>query len=217
MRSAVRIATITAASLALAVGGATAASAESGTIKDKRDDVVFKGKVSGDRTSAQKAFAKRIDVTSVKVTHGSKYVSFKINFAELRSTDEKSVKIEVAKKSITNNTGTVTAFFELYGKVSEPRGFVDLYSREDKEVCGIAADVDGDALITQESYIKTDVKTGKNGFYKMQVPRSCLDNESKIKVRTSVFNVSEEGRSFKDFVSPSKAKTPAWSEWVLKD
>jgi len=216
MRSAVRIVTITAASLALALGTAAAASADSGTVKDKRNDVVFKGKVSGDRTSAQKSFAKRTDVTSVEVNHGSKYVSFTINFADLRSADQKTARIEIAKKSITNNTGTVTPFFELEGTVSEPRGFVDLYSGGDEEVCGIVADVDGDALITTESYIKVDVKTGKNGYYKMQVPRSCLDNESKIKVRTTVFG-STDSRSYQDFVSPSKAKTPAWSEWILKD
>ncbi|MCD9198074.1 hypothetical protein [Aeromicrobium wangtongii] len=207
MRQSVRTAMVSAASLALVVGGAAGASADSGTVKDKSNDVVMRGKVSGDRTAAQKSFAKRTDVTSVKISHGSTYVSVTITFADLRAGDEKTARIDVARKSVTNSTGTVSSSFRLFGPVGEPQGLAQLHdSRGIERVCDTAA----------ESHIKTTLRTGKNGFFKMQVPRSCLDNESKIKVRTTVLAVSGEGRSFKEFISPSKSKTSAWSEWILK-
>ena len=201
MTSAMRVAAVTAASLCIALGTAPAAFADSGTVKDKTNDVVMRGKVSGDRTASERAFAKRTDVTSAKISHGSTYVSVKISFADLRADDQKIAQIDVARKTVTNTTGTVSHSFRLIGSVSEPRGPVKLYdSLGIERMCDITA----------------IVRFGKNGFYKVQVPRSCLDNESKIKVRTSVFAVSGEGRSFKDFVSPTKAKTSAWSEWILK-
>lgn len=201
MTSVVRIAAVTAASLAIAFGAAPAASADSSTVEDKTSDVVMRGKVSGYRTATERSFAKRTDVTSTKISHGSAYVSVTIRFADLRADDQKTAQIDVARKSVTNTTGTVSHSFRLIGSVSEPRGSVKLYGPLGTErACAITA----------------TVSTGKNGFYKVQVPRPCLDNESKIKVRTSVFAVSGEGRSFKDFVSPTKAKTSAWSEWMLK-
>jgi len=218
VRSAVRIVTGTVASLAITVGSVSTASADSGTVEDKRNDVVYQGKVGGDRTSSQKSFANRTDVTRVKISHGSKNVSVKLTFADLRSADGKALRVEIAKKSITNRTGRVTPFFELEGTITEPRGIVNVYSLGDKEVCGTELDTDGDGPYTAESYIKTSVTTGKNGYYKMQVPRSCLDNESKIKVRVTVSGSTSSTRgAFLDYVSPSKFKTPAWSEWILKD
>lgn len=222
MRGAIRIATVTVASLALAMGSATAASASSDTIKDKRSDVVLKGKVGGHRTASQKSAAAKRDVTGLTVSHGSKYVSVKIAFANLErhSTSEGSgyyeAKIEFARKSLTNMTGKVIPSFEVDQYVSDVPGMARIYEGEFKQVCGRELITDGDGPYTAESYIKSDVKFGKNGYIKVQVPRSCVGSESKIKVRATVYGNNGSKDMFYDYVSPSTFKTPAWTEWLLK-
>jgi hypothetical protein len=221
MHTIARLSTAAAASLALAFGGAAAANASSDTIKDKRSDVVLNGKVSGDRTSAQRSAAYRRDVTTMKVSHGSKYVSVKIDLTnvERQAAPEGSgyynAKIEIAQKSITNITGKVTPSFEIDQYVSYAPGQPVFYRDDDVQVCGVEAITDGDGPYTAESYIKNDVKFGKNGYIKVQIPRSCLSNESKIKVRATVLGSTSKNMYY-DYISSSKSKTPAWTEWLLK-
>lgn len=85
-------------------------------------------------------------------------------------------------------------------------------------LCGVAAETEGDGLGTAESYIKSDVRFGKNGYVKVQVPRKCLANESKIKVRAMVSGVKSTTKRdvYYDYISPSKFKTPSWTDWLLK-
>lgn len=106
--------------------------------------------------------------------------------------------------------------FKIDQYVSDRPGQPRFYDGDDVQVCGVEMVTDGDGPYTAESYIKNDVKFGKNGYIKVQIPRSCLSNESKIKVRATVFGNAAAKGTYYDYLSPSKYKTPAWTEWLLK-
>lgn len=225
MSSVIRFASVTAASLALVVGSAAAAVADSDTVKDRRQDVVVNGKVGGDRSRAKASAAYRNDVTGMRVTHGSKYVAVTIAFVRLDRSkvplNDQNLRIEIARKTITNITGTVAPAFEVSQPIGQPGRIPTFYEGWDKALCGVATETEGDSLGTAESYIKSTITYGRNGYAKVQIPRSCLGNESKIKVRASATsNVRPDGQRktdiFGDFVSASRFKTPAWTDWLLK-
>lgn len=228
MRSAVRIATVTAASLALAVGSASAATASSQSIKDKRNDVVVNGKVGGHRSDEVRSAANRRDVTSVKITHGKENVSVKVNFANLqRSTnfrDSQAVLVYFAKK-IKSVKGDYTPPGPTFGFShelnSDPKAATlqegDVaHGGELIHVCGAAGGGDeGGEVAPDLPQFNIDVKFGKNGYYKVQIPRECVGNPSKLKAYVEVVG-GKGDKGYQDYVSPTKFKAASWTEWLVK-
>jgi len=209
MLGAIRIATVTAASLALLVGGVAAASADSTTINDKHQDVVLNGKVGSDRTAPQRGFAKALDVRSVKFAHGSKYVSVKIGFDNIKRGADYRATVTFAGRS-AGRAGKIVLFGSIGTNVR------DAYTADNQ----IGSVVCGPGAVPQ---IKTTtVKYGKNGYFFVQMPRECAGGGPSLKANVQVaaggFRASPESAgAYVDYVSSTKYKTPKWTEYVEVD
>lgn len=225
MRPALRIATSTAAALALAVGSASAATASSQSIKDKRNDVVVNGKMGGDRSDEVRSAAYRRDVTSVKITHGEKNVSVKVSFANLQKStgvqDSQAVLIYFVKKTNTAYKGPLEPNLEFSHELnSDPRAARVVegdvrHGGEMTSVCGAAGGLEEGEVAPVLPKLNIDVKFGKNGYYKVQLPRECVRNASKLKAYVEVVG-GKSRKTYQDYVSPTRFKTASWTEWLLK-
>ena len=163
MRPLTRAAAVTAAAAALTLGTATTALAASGTIDDKRYDVLMdENKPASQGTYAQRVASSNIDVDKMTVNHGKAFVSIRINLHKLSNP-------AVAFGEIPVNGGFEEDFF--FAASANPEGGLDAAVYNEGE-----GDSEGCTTESETGRIQGDAKTGTNGFLQLYIPRACLDN-----------------------------------------
>lgn len=219
MRSAVRTATAIAASLALSVGGASAATAGSATIKDKRHDVVLNGKLSGNRTPAQKSFAYGLDVKSAKFSVGKKYASVRWNFTDLKPNTTLLASTGFAPRNARKGDSK-GLFISL--NPDSTKAWTDAPYIDYNFTCG-----DPDPAVVGPSagqipagapQITPTVKYGKGGYIYAQFPRQCLELGSgnvSLSARFGIRSTQKDlNANFDEAVSSKKVKASESTPYV---
>jgi len=218
LRNIARLTTSVAASLTLTLGTAVAATAGSDTVKDKRQDVILSGKLSGDRTSAQKSFAYGVDVKSTKFSVGKKYVSVRWTFASLKPGTALQANAGFASRTVkvsgANSLDVSITSDSVKAWTNAP--YID-----DNFLCGDPdpAVVGPDPVVDPSApKITPTVKFGRDGYIYAQFPRKCISlGSSNAPIRAS-FGVTSYQPSlngtFEDVVSSQKIKTRELTSYV---
>lgn len=214
MHRMIRIATVTAASLALVIASTGPAFAASATVEDKRSDVVLNGSVSGERTSKQQGIAIGTDARSATFTLGDKYISARVHMTTVRQDVTYVLDMDVSGRG--EKPGVGRGYSRLHVVLGQG-GSSTTYDPSGAVVCGQA--------VPRSPKITAGLKLGGRGNIYVQVPRRCLgaDPSTKKIERKAKFTVSSPGRTadqststdgYTDFVSSTKFKTSKWTAYV---
>jgi hypothetical protein len=189
-----RLTTVLATALAAVtvLGTAPAAHAERASIKDKRADVVRTTYSADDlevreerRLTKTASRRSGIDATSVRYDHRSKTVSVTVRFARLKS--DAGLYAEIYAP------GSKKADFEVYGRMGS--SVAEVVDPEYDVVCS------GDF----------SSRTGKKGWMRLTVKRSCLGDLRKVRMAAGAYRTVEDGDAFVvygDALSAKKVRTP---------
>jgi hypothetical protein len=169
MRTSARVAATLLTTTLVVAGTATAASAQTATVKDKSSDVIAYAD-DNDMQGTQLGYTDSVnsgaDIRSLKVDHGKKKVTVTLKFANLKSTTYASIVFRPNNKRQPNRV-----------LVNTGRKSGEVYDLKYKTKCAVP-------LTT---------KFGKGGYVKATVKRSCLGNPKKIKVTASSYRFDENG------------------------
>jgi hypothetical protein len=194
MRTSARVAA-TLLTTALAVAGtATAASADTDTVKDKASDVLSFADQTTDENGTQLGYADSVasgvDLRSMRVKHTKKSVAIKIRFSNLGRATTVYASVRVDGKSrpsrIVVNTG------ENKGKVFNAR-------------------------FDKRCTVPVTHKYGRGGSVSFVVKRSCLGDPQRVKVTASAFDegfATDNGPVKTDAVSPNNVRGSAYTSWL---
>jgi hypothetical protein len=177
MRTSARVAA-TLLTTALAVAGtATAASAQTGTVKDKPSDVVSYADMNdqqGTQLSYSDSVASGADLRSLTVDHSTKKVVVTLKFADLKSTTSVFVDFRPNNKRqpdrVLVNTGLKSG---------------EVYTAKGKVRCAVP--------------LKT--KLGRGGYVTATIKRSCLGTPKKVKVTATAVRYTDNGGALVDSLS----------------
>jgi hypothetical protein len=188
MRTSARVAA-TLLTTALAVAGtATAASAQTGTVKDKPSDVVSYADMNdqqGTLLGYADGVASGADIRSLTVDHGTKKVTVTLKFADLKNTTAVSVGFRPDNKRqpsrVLVNTGRKSG---------------EVYTTSGRTRCAVP--------------LKT--KLGRGGYVKATIKRSCLGSPKKLKVTALAVRYSETGGAQVDSLSKSDPRGTTYTK-----
>lgn len=194
MRTSARVAATLLTTALVVAGTATAASADTDTVKDKASDVLSYADQTTDENGTQLGYADSIasgvDLRSMRVKHTKKSVAIRVKFSALADTTTVIASVRVDGKSkpsrLVVNTG------ETKGKVFTSRG--------DKRCT-----------------VPVTHKYGRGGSVSFVVKRSCLGDPKRVKV--SVFAAdagyaSDNGAVKTDAVSPNSVRSSSYTSWL---
>ena len=169
MRSLTRLAAVTAAAAALTLGTATTALAASGTIDDKRYDVLMgENTLASSGTYAQRVASSNIDADKMVVNHGTNFVSLRVNFHKL---DDQAV----VYGELPVNGGFEDDYYFAAGPDGEGGLEAGVYSEGEGEGGGCVTD-------SETGAITGSAKAGTSGFIQLYIPRACLENPRYVRV-----------------------------------
>ena len=207
MRSLTTLAAVSAASVALLLGSAATASAQSTVIDDKRYDVYLDdGTRATGGTYAQRVAASNIDVDKLTVNHGTNFVSIRVAAHKL------GVDSLVTGNVRVNGGGD--ADFEVWFQPG-PGGTVEGGTRtageesSDDTFCSTGG---GAGSITGST------KTGPGGFLQLYVPRSCFDNPKSLRLGLSA-NYNDFKGTDEDYLDPISSVyfgAPEYTRWLVR-
>jgi hypothetical protein len=177
---------------AIVLGGtATAATAQSTTIKDKTSDVVTyadDNDMNGTALGYADSVASGADVRSIRVSHSKKSVTVTMKFARLKSDTTLSLAFRPSGKSRPNRVFTTT------GRKS-----------------GVVYDLKNEARCTAP----VSTKLGKGGSVRVTIKRSCLGTPKRLKVSAAAVRFdATTGAVTYDVVSKSSVRSPSYTKWL---
>ena len=196
MRSTTRLAAVAAAAVAMLVGSAGTALAQSTSLDDKRYDVLLgDDSLASKGTYAERVAASGVDVDKITINHGTNFVSIRVNLHKLA---EDAYVIG----AVPINGGDTIDF--QFGVEADGGGgiFGVTYPGEDSgrsTFCEVGG---------SSNALKGTSKVGTNGFIQLYVPRACFDNPKALRgAGVSVFEdyANEQAR----FTSPEAVKKAA--------
>ena len=168
MRTTVRLAAVTAAAAAVLVGSASTALAQSGSVDDKRYDVLIgpDGQRASTGTYAERVASSGIDVDRLTVNHGT-------NFVSIRATFHKLVNRDVGMfGDILVNGGP------------ESDGAFEIGTNGEGGIAGGAGTGGSECTTTsQTGRITGSIKFGTNGYIQAYIPRACLGNATSLRIK----------------------------------
>jgi hypothetical protein len=127
----------------------------------------------------------------MRVSHGKKTVSVTLKFAELRR----------------DAVGVVA--FRVNGQAEPDHLFLNTARHSGIVIDGNKGD--------EQCKVPVTTRTGPNGFIRMVIDRSCLDDPTRIKATTVSISFKEDGNSFTtiaDVLSPKNVRVPRWTKWL---
>ena len=177
MRSTSRLLAIGAATVAVVLGSASTAMADSGTINDKRYDVFVSdsddlGSPASDGTYHQRVTAGYVDAKNLSVNHGKDFVAVRLNMNKLGE----GVFIAAAVKV---NGGTADDY-QLYA-AADGMGGIYAESAPGDSVPAVAPPVICSSA-PSTNRIKGTSKTGTNGYIQLYVPRACFASPKHVRL-----------------------------------
>ena len=232
MRSTSRLLAIGAATVAVVLGSASTAMADSGTINDKRYDVLV-GNLENSSTFLasegsyhQRVTAGYVDAKNLTVNHGKSFVSVRINMNKLGDGAFTTTLIKI-------NGGTA----DDYQLIAAPNGSGGLYAAT--VPAGLDIAMAGDTECSTESStgkITGSTKTGSNGYLQVYIPRACLDLPKYVRAGgaaayydfqpdiTSVKSLQKVAKAAEDenniYSDPINAKyfgAPQYTSWLARN
>jgi hypothetical protein len=179
----------------LVVGAtATAASAQSTTIKDKASDVLTYADQTTDTRGTQLGYsesvASGVDLRSMRVKHTKKSVSVNVKFSNL------------------DGLTTVYVYLRLDGKAAATRFLVNT---EDEQ--GVVLNSQG----RKRCNVPLTTREGRGGSINAVIKRSCLGDPKKVKASVLAVDQGYFGDNTPytmDAVSPTGVRDQAWTKWL---
>jgi hypothetical protein len=198
-RTIVRLAATSATAAIMLASAGVAAHADSAVVKDRASDVVSSTLTENETDVTENetvlgyrdSIASGVDLRSMRVNHGKKTVSVTLKFAELRR----------------DAVGVVA--FRVNGQAEPDHLFLNTARHSGIVIGGKKGD--------EQCKVPVTTRTGPNGFIRMVIDRSCLDDPTRIKATTVSISFKEDGDSFTtiaDVLSPKNVRVPRWTKWL---
>jgi hypothetical protein len=175
-------------------GTATAATAQSTTIKDKASDVVSYTDHQDERGTQlgyADSVASGVDMRSLRVKHTKKSVTVRVKFANL--SPEATPIISVRRDGESRPTRFVVVADENRASVITTRG-------------------------SKKCSAPLTARLGKGGYLDVVVKRSCLGDPKRIKVSalagTGEGFLGDAGPGTVDIFSPTSVRGEGWTKWL---
>lgn len=204
MRTTTRAAAAVLTTAVVVAGTATSASAQSTTIKDRATDVVSTSLSltddvdldlddKGTPLTYAESLASGVDIRSMRVSHGKQTVGLTLRFSNLG-----------------RGAQTIVAF-RLDGRSQPERVLVSTSSRS-------ARILKDDGKADKDCRVPLTTKTGRNGYIRAVIDRSCLDDTRRIKVSSASVSITMPTEDslviVQDVISPKNLRVPSWTKWL---
>lgn len=166
------------------------ANASSLSVKDPRGDVgLIEYRTGVEGSALARKTAAGMDVTGLKLNHGTHYVSVKIQFANLKSSQTEFLTNFRTEKSAEKSTESEYWIRVKIRKTTASATLKRTNSGSQRStVCGPSATPPGNRYV-----IKNKIKYGKGGYMALFIPRPCLGHPNKVRVRSAAILSAASG------------------------
>ncbi|KRC63522.1 hypothetical protein ASE12_01330 [Aeromicrobium sp. Root236] len=238
MRATSRLLAIGAVTTAVLLGSASTAMADSGTVNDKRYDVLVGNFddsstfLASEGTYHQRLVASYVDAKSLTVNHGKDFVSVRINMNKLGEGTFSSTLIKI-------NGGTADDYQLIAASDGEGGLYAATVPAGVVTPSSAVAPAAGDTECSTESTtgkITGSTKTGSNGYLQVYIPRACLDlpkylraggttqyydlpvNINSVKSLQKVATAAEaDGNTYSDPINSKYFGAPQYTSWLARN